>query len=230
MDIEDAFRSTSKNVFGKEIGELEGYKKYLQEAVVGKTVRSEFSQDELFVTSDRYCQNARFFDYNKEIGKFEGMNTPFDINKIKDIDSLFDAARERVIYSGNKILGNSENVQHSDNVFDSFHVLNSSMVTKGRHIAYSYMMRESEYAFGSADSGNCSNIIRCFNNYELKRCFECCYTLTSDSYFCFNVIDCTDCMFTFNVRNKRNMSRQVFLNKLKKNLLYRIIRIHHSNI
>ena len=215
MDLNGAFEATSKIIFGRSLGTLDEFETYLSQAVVGRVQASAFSRRPLFITSDRYAPGSRFLDYASELGEYSRLGKPLDINQVKDIDSLMAAVSELMVYSGNKVLGNSQEVQLSDNVFDSMGVLHSSMVTKGRYIAHSYMMRESEFAFGSTDSGNCSNIIRCFNNYELKRCFECCYTLTADSYFCFNVIDCADCMFTFNVRSKRNMIGNIQLEKAR---------------
>ncbi|VVB98055.1 Uncharacterised protein [uncultured archaeon] len=217
MDINQAFKFTSKMIFGGEIGELGAYKDYLAEAVIGKKGKSQFSGQDIFLTSDKYAPGARFFDYNKEHGKMAAvLSRPIDAGRIKDIDSLLEAVGEKLVYSGNKVLGNSHFVENSDNVFDSNYVYSSSIVFESKYVAYSYICRESEYAFGLTSSGVCSTVIRCFYNNTLKRSFECCYGIkSSDCTFCYNIINCSDCLFTFNVRSKRNMIGNIQLEKGK---------------
>lgn len=209
------WKTVCKAIFGQEIGNMKDYEAYLKEPTIGKNVTSHFSGKELWVTSIHYCDGARFFDYNeesKEVNKL--LAKPIDINKIKDIDSLFGAVEEKLIYSGNKTLGNSSLVENSDNITDSTCVLNSSMIVSGKYVAYSHMCRKSEYAFACTSSGDSSMMIRCFYNNSLRRCFECITTVnSSDCYFCHNVSDSADCLFTFNERAKRNMVGNVQLTK-----------------
>lgn len=213
--LDKEWKSTCRAIFGQEIGDMNEYEAYLKEPLVGKSVRSCFSGKELWVTSPHYAGNAKFFDYNaeaNEIGKL--LAKPVDINNIKDIDSLFEAVGEKLIYSGNKTLGNSSLIENSDNITDSTCVLNSSMIINGKYVAYSYMCRKSEYAFACTSSGDSSMMIRCFYNNSLRRCFECITTVnSSDCYFCHNVSDSADCLFTFNERVKRNMIGNVQLTK-----------------
>lgn len=213
--INKSWKSTCKILFGQEIGELKDFENYLKGAAVGQEVISTFSGTALWVASEQYSKNSKFFDYTAEHDALDKISyKPFDINRIKDIDSLVETIKERFVYSGNKTLGNSKYIEHSDAVVESTGVLNSSIVEKSKYVAYGYLAREVENYFGSMSSGQSSHIIRCFYNNTLKRCFECCTTIgTSDSYFCYNLLQCTDCIFSFNLRGKRYRIGNVELEK-----------------
>jgi hypothetical protein len=208
------WKGACKAIFGQEIGELEEYSDYLKEAVVGKAVKSSFSGKDLWVASRNHCEGARFFDFTDEGARLAELKGSLDINGIKDIDSLLDGLRETLVYSGNKVAGNSKFVEHSDSVVDGMFIFNSSLVIGGKCQAYTYVEQHSEYAFGCTSSGQSANLIRCFYNNSLNRCFEVCATVkAADSYFCYNIWSCSDCMFSFNLRNKAHMIANVQLEK-----------------
>lgn len=228
MNLNEAFKTTCHILFGQEIGEFEEFEQYLRDAAIGKSVKSFFSKKDLWVTSTHYCEKARFFDYNSEQNELVALPSSLDINQVKDIDSLISGVKENLVYSGNKVLGNSSNVSNSDDVTSSHYVLGCSMIVDSKYMAYSYLMRKNEFVFGSTSSGESSYIMRCFYNNKLKRCFECCTSVeSSDCYFCYNVMACADCMFTFNLRGKTHTIANVQLEKadyaeLKKKLVNEI--------
>jgi hypothetical protein len=219
------WKTTCKSIFGEEIGELEEYADYLKEAVVGREVRSTFSGKKLWVASKNHCDGARFFDFAEENAELAKLKGSLDINQVKDIDSLLEGIKETLVYSGNKVIGSSKFIADSDSVIDSMFIFNSSIILGGKCQAYTLLEQHSEYAFGSTSSGQSSNIIRCFYNNSLRRCFEVCATvIASDSYFSYNIWSCSDCMFSFNLRNKTHMIANVQLGKeqyggLKRKLL-----------
>ncbi|MDD5336976.1 MAG: hypothetical protein PHS02_00665 [Candidatus ainarchaeum sp.] len=216
MDLDRAFRATCKVLFLEEVGALGQFTEYLSEAEVGITGKSTFSGKALRLISPHFCKNARFFDYGSEYAKLAGFTGSLGINDIKDMDSLVQAAHERLLYAGNKVLGESGEVTDSDNVFDSFFVDRCTMVRKGKFLSSCYLMNETEYAFGSASSGNSAYIMRCFYNNSLRRCFECSVvTSSSDCYFCYNLDGCSDCMFSFHLRSARNCIGNVKLEREK---------------
>lgn len=216
-ELDRAWRSTTKIIFGRELGELKDYEGYLKEPLVGKRVYSHFSKNPLWVVSHDYCSGARFFENGKENEMFkQAMSRPMDINKVKDIDSLIGEVKERLIYSGNKTLGNSSNVADSDSVMDSTNILNSSWLIGSKDVAYSFSMQNSEYAFASTASGQSSHIIRCYYNNSLKRCFEICASVgASDCFFVYNTMSCQDCMFSFNLRAKQYNIGNITLDRQK---------------
>ncbi|MDD5337691.1 MAG: hypothetical protein PHS02_04370 [Candidatus ainarchaeum sp.] len=213
MDINEAWKSTCRIIFGEEIGALEEYGNYLNEAVNGKFAESCVSGQPVFLTSPEYCERAKFMDYGKESRKLQNPGQ-LDVNEIKDMDSLVGAIGERMLYSGNKVLGNSAHVEKSDNVIDSNHVINSALVYYSKYVAHSYIIRESECMFSVTSSGECSYLIRCFDNFSLKRSFECMHGISSSNcFFSYNLTNCNDCMFCFNQRNASHSIGNIALEK-----------------
>jgi hypothetical protein len=215
--LNKAWKSTSKILFGEEVGELDEFKEYLSEPLVGKTVESTFSGKKLWVGSNNYLTNARFFDFNCENSEYDKIiSKEIEFNKIKDIDSLIEAVTEKIIYAGNKVFGNSKNVVDSDSVIDSSNILNSSRLIGCKYVAYSYMMQFNDYSFGSSSSGESKYIARCFGNNSLNRCFETCGTIgASDCYFSYNVWNCSESLFSFNLRSKRHTIANIQLDEGK---------------
>jgi hypothetical protein len=214
MDLNSAFRQTCKILLGEEVGDLTDFAPYLREALLGKQVKSSISGKDLWLTYAYYPAGTKFFDYSTERQR---LPTPkISINDIKDIDSLFSAVAEQAVYTGNKVLGNSIQVVNSDNVSDSSFVQDSSIVMKSKFIAYSYLKRNTQYAFACTSTGNSSYVLRCFNTTYLTRCFECSDSAnSSDLYFGYNLIGCNNCFFTFNSQNKRNMIANIQLTQLQ---------------
>jgi hypothetical protein len=224
--LNKSWKSTSRILFGEEIGELKDFKEYLSEPLVGKSVESCFSGKKIWMGSDKYAPDARFFDFKTENAEYaKALAKPLEINQIKDIDSLIDGIQEKIVYAGNKSFGNSKNVKESDSIVDSSNILNSSRLIGSKNIAYSYMMQFNEHCFGSTSSGQSMHIVRCFYNNSLSRCFEVCGIVSaSESYFSYNIWNCNDCLFSFNLRSKKNMIANIQLGKeqyteLKKKLV-----------
>jgi len=211
-ELNKAWKTTCRMIFKDEVGELEEFEDYLKEAVIGKEVTS-VSGKPLWVLSEQYCNSAKFIEFGKD--KMPSAK-PLNVNSIKDIDSLLGEISENLQYSGNKILGNSKMVEHSDAIVDGTYILNSSGIQRGKCEAYVYMMHDGEYAFGSTSSGESSHIIRCFYTNSMKRCFECSASVAlSDCYYCYNIMNSSDCMFSFHLRAKQNMIGNVQLSKDK---------------
>jgi len=227
--LNKSWKSTCRILFGEEIGELSEYRNYLSEPRLGMQAESCFSKNKVWMGSDKYCPDARFFDFCRESDEYAKlMSKPLKIDEIKDIDSLIGSVREKMIYAGNKVFGNSRNVEGSDSVVNSSNILNSSRLIGSKNIAYSYMMQNNENCFGSTSSGQSTHIIRCFYNNSLSRCFEVCGIVgASDSVFSYNIWNCNDILFSFNLRSKRNMIANIQLERekyadLKKKLISEI--------
>jgi len=230
MDINEGFKHACRFIFGQEIGEMKDYDEYMREGLIGKFAKSSFSNEKIFMTSDQYSANARFFDYGKENERVRQLlSQPINGNKIKDIDSLLEAVEEKAIYAGGKVLGKSENIVESDNIINCNHVYRSSASTDGKYLAYCYDMRKSDYGFACSSAGECSWILRCYYVYTMQRCFECTISWAMhDCYFCHNVRDASDCMFSFHLQAKHNVIGNIVLDKqkyaeLKKKLIDEIV-------
>ncbi len=221
--LDKKWKSACKLLFGTELGELDGYKDWLCEnlepAAFGKSAIS--GKDVKLV--GKYCNGAQFlsFDEIDYAKKF----TPLNLNEMKDIDSLIEAVSERVIYSGNIILGNSSQVENSSGVENSHFIYESHTLHNSEDIAYTTLAREDKAIFGSVIIGESEFCIRLFNAWRAMRCFEGSKIIdSSDIYYSHAIYGCMDCMFCFNLKGKRHCIGNAELPKekyleLKKKLL-----------
>ncbi|MEM2138441.1 MAG: hypothetical protein QW568_05105 [Candidatus Anstonellaceae archaeon] len=200
------FKRTCKIIFGQEIGELSEFAPYLKEMMFPhKLVKSSVSGKPVIVSSHHYADSATYVSQD-EVEKRRV--SPLDINDIKDIDSLFEAASERAVFCGNKLFGKNVNVSEGDNIADCIDVLHSHDIYNSKYVAYCSIGRVSDSIYGVSIFWKCNHAIRCsectFSGAQ--RCFECYYsTGISDSYFTFNCTGCQNCMFCFNLRGKNYM-------------------------
>lgn len=202
MDLEQAFQSACRVLFGTEIGKLSELSPYLSELVMPCHKRkSSVSGKEVMVAMPFYPASSKFIS-QEEMGqlKFE----PLNINEIKDIDSLLSAAGERLAYCGNKVFGNCDSIANVDNCVDCAFVEDSHNVWEDRHCAHLSYVRESEFMFGCNALANCRYSMRCQEGVEYARCFETHYSSRiSDSYYAFNCTGSQEIIFGFNLRSKR---------------------------
>ncbi|MBU0586622.1 hypothetical protein KJ780_03850 [Candidatus Micrarchaeota archaeon] len=220
-DLDKAFRGTFSLIFGEcNIG-MEELEKYLmrdnyplgsrKSAISGKEVIISNS-----VSSPLYCKSAKFI-LPKERQSLVEKTPTLDLNKIKDIDSILESLEEIFYYEGSRITGNSNWVDKSDNVSDSFYVYKAHDVSKSRYVAYSSSIRDnSDHVFGCAWFLRSKYLIRAFDADSLTRCFETYMAANcSDLFFSYNCMNCNDLMFSFNQRSKRNMIGNLQLEKSK---------------
>jgi hypothetical protein len=213
--LNKAWKSTCKVLFGEEIGELKEYEEWLKEymPVTGKR-KSHVSGKDVTVAFDDYCKDARFVSLDEVKEK---SIEPLTINEIKDIDSIVEAISEKWEYVGNRILGNSRFIEHSDIIFDSNYVSDSFYVDKSTYVFGSSAIRtNSKYIFGSAGYSNSEFVVRSLAASNCRRHFECiAVDGSSDLFFCANNDACSDLMFSFNQRSKRYMIGNLQLPKEK---------------
>ena len=226
MDLEQSFASTCKVLFGEEIGKLSDFEGYLGEMMTGYSRKKSFvSGKDVLISLPYYPESARYISQD-EMGELKF--PPLNVNEIKDIDSLFSAVQERVAYCGNKLFGRNIEVSDVDNCIDCTHVSHAHNVREVKYGAYLSYLRESEYVFGVWGFPGSRMSIRVAEGTGSTRCFESYYSSDiSDLYYSINCIGCTDGIFAFNLRSKRNVIGNLELPKdeyseLKKKLLSEI--------
>lgn len=114
MDINDAFQTTFKLIFGEcniKLDELNDYLSRWHYPPIKK--KSTISGKDVLLSSSLYKDGAKFISQD-EID-FDKKYASIDVNKIKDIDSIIEAIRDRIGYAGNKVFGNSSHIDESDN-------------------------------------------------------------------------------------------------------------------
>ncbi|MFH0817739.1 MAG: hypothetical protein V1909_03840 [Candidatus Micrarchaeota archaeon] len=223
MNLEQAFATTSKVLFGEEIGKLDDYKDYLHEMMSPYQMKKSFvSGKDVMISNQYYPKNAKFVSQDEMVRlKFPPLNP----NEIKDIDSLFSAVEERIAYCGNKLFGQNYEVNEVDNCVDCNNIFHAHNVREVKYGAYLSYLRESEYVFGVWGFPNSRTGMRLSEGVGSTRCFESHYSSDiSDMYYAFNCIGCQNGIFAFNLRSKRNVIGNLELPKdefleLKKKLV-----------
>lgn len=213
MGLEKSFASASKILFGKEIGTLPEFKPYLFELIEKPfKAKSFLSGKDAYLSRQYYSASAKFAD----MAELSGRKMELEMDEMKDIDSLRNALSEKFCYCGNKNLGISMGIGESDACNDSTDVLHSQNVISSKSVAYSNGVRQSEAAFGCQLGGEVAFSMRSQIFFYSKRCFE---TYVSercaDSYFSFDLRNCSECMFSFNQAGKRHMVGNLELPKEK---------------
>ncbi len=190
-------------VLGAEVGNLGTYEKWLSEWSEGLYYsKSSISGKQVAFGMPDYPAGSKRMSFGEV--DFGRKYPSLGIDEIKDIDSLFQAVSDRAYYTGNIVLGNSKYVEKSTNVSDSFYVYGSSRVVDSKYLAYSSMARECECVFGTAAPGESKYLIRCSDTYRAQRCLEgWMVATTTDSYYVFDLNYCSNCMFSFNLRNAK---------------------------
>ncbi|MFH1448737.1 MAG: hypothetical protein ABIG39_07800 [Candidatus Micrarchaeota archaeon] len=226
VELQPEFDKTAKILFGEEIGKLSDFEEYLKEVMMPYMVqKSVISGKDVMISTPYYSKDAKFISQD-EMGSLK--SEPLDINEIKDIDSLFQAIGERTLYCGNKVFGKNYEVEDVDNCVDCFKVSDSQNVYEVKYGAYTSSTRESEYVFGVMGFPKSKFSMRTMWGLGANRCFETYYgNDLSDTYYVFNCVGCQNCMFSSDLRGKRNMIGNLELaadrySKLKKKLLSEI--------
>lgn len=211
-----SWKSTCRVLVGEEIGDLLEFRNYLKSYTDPIEKRaSAISKEDVTISSNRVPKNARLIghsemaDYQQKISKL-----PFDINSIKDIDSILEAAKERAYYAGNIVLGNSSNVFLSHRCVNTHYALECQDVYDGKYVAFTTSIRNPESSFGCCWGGDIQFCIKILDPFKITRCMELFHcNVVSDSYYSASLEDCTNCMFSFNQRSKNYLIGNVPLPK-----------------
>jgi len=227
--VNNAWKRATKIILGEEIGDIWAYENYLKRYTrLPKNIQSPTNEN-IYLPSERYKSVKKVMPYTTKIK----MDKPFaNINEIKDIDNLFELARDHFEYIGNVILGNSKFIEKSANIVDSFYVYNSNTIAKSKYVAYSSYAKDVEYTFGSHALGSMKFIIATNvsgGGDPIARIFESFYILggTYDAYFSHNLSGCSEAFFSFFQKGKsyiignNQLSKDKYL-KIKEGLLEQV--------
>ncbi len=214
-ELDRAWKSTCRILLGKEVGELAYFQEWLASLVPRPThAPSAITGKEITYSISDYCEGSKRASLD-EVWKLKQF-PPLSINEIKDVETLVQAVRDRAYYTGDVVLGNSDFIERSSNCKDSYYVLDSGIVSDSKCVCNSARIKECEFLFGSDGIGVSKFLVRGFEGYKLTRCLEAWKSQTcSDCYYINGVMNSSDCMFCFNVRNKRHAIGNLELSKDK---------------
>ncbi|MCX6770553.1 MAG: hypothetical protein NTX79_00705 [Candidatus Micrarchaeota archaeon] len=203
-ELDKRWRQTCSVVLKGEVGPLPDFEQWLSErADPIYHAQSSLSGKEVSFSSSSYCEGSKRVALGEV--SFEKKQAALPVDDLKDIDSLISSLQERFSYAGDIVLGNCSSVERSTNVSDSHFIYGSSRIGDSKYIAYSSMARLCDHVFGTAAPGESSFLIRCNDTYRLSRALELWMTSNSnDCYYVFALNNCTDCMFSFNLRGKHH--------------------------
>jgi hypothetical protein len=201
--LEKRWRNATKVMFSRELPNLPDYLPWLRELIGPNAIRkSSLSGKPVAYAIKEYSPDSKWISLD-ESEKVK--NAPFSINEIKDMDSLLAAVRSRAYYAGNIVLGNSGNVELSSNITNGFFVHECSMLSDCQYIAECSTGRITTDSFGTYGPGETDFCIRCTQTYRDRRCFELWVAQNcSDCYYSYNISGCTDAMFCFNIKSRKN--------------------------
>ena len=208
MDAEKIWGNISKVILGEEIGPVADYISYFKKYVPqGREAESSLSGEEILVGSE-YPKGTKLISANETDRYMRIIKEPeLDINSIKDIDSITEALEEKVYYAGNILLGNSKDAIVSNCIIDSSSVYRSQYVFYSKNVVYCTHIRYQENVIGSENVGGKGGgnfVIKGFRVYFSNRVMECVFSNSvSDCFYSANLMGCSDCLFSFNLRAKR---------------------------
>ncbi|MFA6489966.1 MAG: hypothetical protein WCT52_04780 [Candidatus Micrarchaeia archaeon] len=203
LALEKAWASTCKVLFGEELGSMPQYAAWLSELVDMPVVRqSAISGKEVIFSTKNYPEKAKAISLDEiDINK---KYAPLSMNQIKDMDSIAQAMQDRVFYTGNMILGNSKFVQKSSNINDSFYIHSTTLSGNDKYMAYCTLARLDSHGFGGNAFSQCEFCLKCHELTRVKRSFELWMSQdSSDCYYSHGLKNCTSCMFSFNLQNRK---------------------------
>ncbi len=203
MELDRHWKSVCTIMFGRQVGNLQDFREYLMEYAEPIEIRkSTVSGKPVFFPTPCYYSGKSFQSLSEV--DFEKKYAPFSINEIKDIDSLIAAVQERIVYTGDMTLGNSKYIFDSTGVTDGNYLLGTSENMGCQYMAYCTTCSLSDNMFGCQQYGRTQFCIHSAGILSGKRGFE---TFTannsSDTYYCCGLDACHECMFCFNVKNKK---------------------------
>ncbi|MCX6771910.1 MAG: hypothetical protein NTX79_07695 [Candidatus Micrarchaeota archaeon] len=201
--LEKAWASTCRVLFGEELGALPQYHAWLSDLVDLPIVRkSALSGKDVIYSTNDYPKAAKPIsldevDLNRKF-------PPLSINQVKDIESIVAAIQDRTYYAGSMVLGNSKFVKGCSNINDSFYMQSTTLSGNDKYMAYCTLARLDSYGFGGNAFSQCEFCLKCHELTRVKRSFELWMSQDSaDCYYSHGLKNCTSCMFSFNIQNKR---------------------------
>ena len=202
--LDRRWRNCCKVLFREDIGQLADYAKWLSqnnEPVVHR--KSSVSGKDVAYAISAYPDCAKWIGLD-EID-LQRKFVPLSINETKDVESIVDAIQDRLFYAGNIVLGNSGFVQKSSSISDSFYMHETGKLGDSKYLAYCTVGRLCEDSFGCNGIGESQFCVKAYETFRVKRCFEFWMGQNcSDCYYTHNLAGCTECMFSFNLKNKRH--------------------------
>ncbi len=209
-ELDRQWRATCRILFGSEVGPMKEYEAWLSESLEPMHKAPSFISGKGTYAIGDYSPGSSFASFD-EIDMMKKAE-PLSINALKDIDSLISAVRERAVYAGNIVLGNSQFVEKSTGLEDCAYAYSAHTNHSSQYLAYFSVGRVDRCLFGCSGTGESSYSMRTQECWKATRCFETNRVWESAGvYYSHGLRGCSDCMFSFNLKGKRNIIGNVQL-------------------
>ncbi|MEW6529006.1 MAG: hypothetical protein AB1391_03900, partial [Candidatus Micrarchaeota archaeon] len=204
--IEEAWKSTCKIVFGKDIGPLQKYERLLSERI-NLVIKIKTIYGNETYTSNMFCykyiSNERIvnFDEAMELAK---QHITFEDGEEVSLKSIIKKISPIAFFRTEFAEGSNTNNIETQIPYTATNTYKVVDATYAKNCAYDTMALNSEYIFGSYRVLHSKFCIKAHGSVRASNCFDidCCTNLRN-SYFCHNVEGSDNCMFCFNTKSKR---------------------------
>ena len=203
-EIEKAFQTLTKILFGKELAGHPNYQAWLERDVRMPTEhKSAVSNEKVYLpflsffqqTKSKVVKLAEAEELGKKAISAEEVNTL----SLKNAAEMLAGIK---LYAPEAIVGKNINVTRSSRYGFSTHCYLGETFVRSRYCAYCMWPRDSEYIFGSDFIFSSRFCMKCYRSVNLTRCLEVSHSNDcSDCYFCHNCENLQECMFCFNAKS-----------------------------
>lgn len=203
-EMEKAFGTATRALFGRELGGIADYAQWLQARIPGGTmVKPGLGTGAVYLPDyslfSRIPKNR--IASSSGIKEASGASIPEPGDDVS-FSSLADAVRKIAWFVPDYSEGINRDVTESTMPSNSVCMHRCVDVWDSKRVAFGFAGMENESCFGMYRFKGCKFSIHCYNAYELTSCFEMdhCRGCTS-SMFCHSCENLSDSMFCFNAKN-----------------------------
>jgi len=227
--LDESFSLTTKLLFGKPLGPLKKYEKWLRNRVPsGKSVKSCFGKGDAYVPEYGACKGMPKGKVVSEEDLPSANSKKIDVASASSLSSMKAALKNIAYFVPTYSEGSNVNAEKSFLYFNCMNIRHCFDLFTSKGCAYAFSIMDAEGLFGMHRViGSFS--IHCYNSLRVQRCFEMDGAINCrDSYFCHNVENLQDCIFCFNAKGMRYAVGNVEMGKekylaFKQKLLARLV-------
>ncbi|VVB97955.1 Uncharacterised protein [uncultured archaeon] len=202
--IEDAFNSTTRIIFGKELGPVDKCAKMLGRRIIPVgNVKTPFGSQAHYLDM--------FFYRNAPKERMVNSGEAWELGKLKaeiadgeKLETIAKKLAKIAFYRVDWYEGTLSNIMQTRFALNSANTYKVADAVNAKDCAYDTMAFDSESIFGcfraihSRFSINCHDCVNVTGCFEMDSCNNC-----SSSMFCHNSENLDNCMFCFNAKSKR---------------------------
>lgn len=202
--VDDAFNSTSRVIFGMEIGGLDENSKFLSERpTIPEKITTFFGNQNCYIPVFYYMPVPKDRAIMKEEEQISA-DAKIELSELDDLKTMLEKFGEIALYRIDMREGEVINAIMTPIVYHGINSYYVGDLTFAKNCAFCTYGLNDEAVFGCFRTIHSKFTIRCESCYNVTACFEmdgC--SNCSNSMFCHNCENLDYCMFCFNTKSKR---------------------------